>query len=53
VPDLKRALEQTLDAASATDVIVVTGSTYLVGEARALLCGERQDPLPLADPAAI
>ncbi|MEK6607878.1 MAG: hypothetical protein AABZ30_09480, partial [Myxococcota bacterium] len=31
-------------------LVLVVGSTYLVGEARELLLGEASDPLPLGDP---
>jgi hypothetical protein len=35
-PTIQAAVEHTLQRASADDVIIVTGSLYLVGEARAL-----------------
>ena len=46
-------LAQALDRASAPDAkILVTGSLYLVGQARALLLGESTDPVDAFDPAA-
>jgi dihydrofolate synthase/folylpolyglutamate synthase len=46
-PDLASALAEARDG---RDPILVTGSLYLVGEARALLLGEETDPIALADP---
>ena len=46
VPDLEAALA--LSAGEGDRLI--TGSLYLVGQARALLCGERVDPVVTADP---
>jgi folylpolyglutamate synthase/dihydropteroate synthase len=43
-------LAEALDRVSG-DVILVTGSTYLVGQAREILIGEPPDPLPVGDPS--
>jgi dihydrofolate synthase/folylpolyglutamate synthase len=46
-PDLPAALELAADVAGP---VLITGSLYLVGEARQLLLGEPVDPVPTADP---
>jgi len=43
-------LHEALDQAAGATVLV-TGSTYLVGQAREILLGEEPDPLPVGDPA--
>jgi len=46
-PDLAAALAS---AARYDEPVLITGSLYLVGEARELLAGERADPLQATDP---
>ncbi len=43
-------LEAALAGVKESGPVLITGSLYLVGEARALLLGEPVDPLPTADP---
>ncbi len=43
-PSIQEALDLARATPSAEDVIVVTGSLFLVGEARALLCGNIRQP---------
>ncbi len=43
-PSIREALDLARNHASADDVIVISGSLFLVGEARALLCGDRRQP---------
>jgi len=49
--EVARDLEQALRLASdSAEPVLVTGSLYLVGEARELLLGEPADPVRIADP---
>ena len=49
--ELSASLSEALRQAGRCDgPVLVTGSLYLVGEARELLAGERPDPLATADP---
>ncbi len=43
-PSIAEALDLARAGAAASDVIVITGSLFLVGEARALLCGGIRQP---------
>ena len=49
---LPDALAQARHLAGPAGTVVIAGSLFLVGEARALLLGAEQDPLALSDPAA-
>ncbi|MDY0002736.1 MAG: folylpolyglutamate synthase/dihydrofolate synthase family protein [Polyangia bacterium] len=52
-PDLATALEEARSMATdPEDLVVVAGSVFLVGEARALLLGEETDPVKVTDPVA-
>ncbi len=48
--DIREALALARGLAGHGGTIVVTGSLYLVGEARQVLCGDRPDPIPVSDP---
>jgi dihydrofolate synthase / folylpolyglutamate synthase len=50
---LAAALEQARAGMGADDLCVVTGSIFLVGEARELLLGEAADPVPVGDPLGV
>jgi dihydrofolate synthase/folylpolyglutamate synthase len=43
-PSIQQALDLARANASAADVILITGSLFLVGEARALWCGDLRQP---------
>ncbi len=45
-----RAIARAIARAGAAGVVVVTGSLFLIGEARRCLCGDRVDPVPVSDP---
>jgi dihydrofolate synthase/folylpolyglutamate synthase len=49
-PDLAAALELAESLLAPRGAILVAGSLFLVGEARALLLGDRPDPQPAFDP---
>lgn len=51
-PALASALASARGVAGPTGTVVVAGSLFLVGEARALLLGAERDELALSDPAA-
>ena len=49
-PDLASALELARRLVGPGDAILIAGSLFLVGEARALLLGEAADPMTATDP---
>ncbi len=51
-PDVSEALEKAQDMASAEDLVLVTGSVFLLGEVRHWLVGARSDPFQVTDPLA-
>lgn len=51
-PDVPAALDAARAQAGPEDLIVVAGSVFLVGEARAHLLGEETDPVKVTDPVA-
>lgn len=52
-PDVADAVAVARAQAGPEDAIVVTGSLFLVGEARRAILGGPADPLPLSDPAVV
>lgn len=50
VPDVPSALDLAVREAGPDDLVVVAGSVFLVGEARAHLLGEPTDPVKVTDP---
>jgi dihydrofolate synthase/folylpolyglutamate synthase len=49
-PDPAAAIARACRWAGADGLVVVTGSLFLVGDARRALLGEPGDPVPLSDP---
>lgn len=49
-PDIEAAVARGRELVGATDVIVIAGSLFLVGEARQLIAGADADPLVVQDP---
>jgi dihydrofolate synthase/folylpolyglutamate synthase len=52
-PDVPAALARARELAGPDDLILVAGSVFLVGEARAALLGEPGDPVKVTDPVAV
>jgi dihydrofolate synthase/folylpolyglutamate synthase len=52
-PDVAAALPIARGLAGPTGSVIVAGSLFLVGEARALLVGAKVDPIAVSDPSTI
>ncbi len=50
VTPVEKAVEDGVGRSSPEDLVVVTGSVFLVGEARSALLGEKTDPFQVTDP---